>query len=221
MNYIISIVNPEAQRTLEDISEKCGLQATVSMHGRGTAVESMLNMLGIESNEKRVVMGVGNGENTARFIKEMKRRLYIGVPGHGIVIAVPVKSIGGASTVAYLNPTEESAKYTPKLNYGYELIVAITNEGRTNLVMNAARAVGATGGTVLHGKGTGSSESSEKFLNVSIASEKEVVLIAAKTEQKAEIMRSILKNAGPESEAGTILFSLPVSEIAGFGMFDE
>ena len=35
-------------------------------------------------------------------------------------------------------------------------------------------------------------------------------------------MRSVLKNAGPDSEAGTILFSLPVSEIAGFGMlFDE
>lgn len=221
MNYIISIVNPDVQKKLEEVAELSGLVSSVSMHGRGTAVESMLNMLGIESNEKRVVLGVATEENTQKFIKEMKRRLYIGVPGHGIVIAVPIKSIGGASTVAYLNSTQESAKYTPKSAYAYELIVAITNEGRTNLVMNAARAVGATGGTVLHGKGTGSSESSEKFLNVSIASEKEVVLIAAKSEQKAEIMRAVLKNAGPESEAGTILFSLPVSEIAGFGMFDD
>lgn len=221
MNYIISIVNPDALKKLEAVAEESGIVSAVSMHGRGTAVESMLNMLGIESNEKRIVLGVGSEGNTQKFIKEMKRRLYIGVPGHGIVVAVPIKSIGGASTVAYLNQNDESAKYTPKLNYAYELIVAIANEGRTNLVMNAARAVGATGGTVLHGKGTGSSESSEKFLNVSIASEKEVVLIAAKAEQKSEIMRAILKNAGPDSEAGTIMFSLPVSEIAGFGMFDD
>lgn len=37
--------------------------------------------------------------------------------------------------------------------------------------MNAARAAGAMGGTVLHGKGTTSPES-EKFLGVSIAKEK-------------------------------------------------
>ena len=221
MNYILAIVNPEAAKTLDDIVKSVGLTAATTKHGRGTAVESMLNMLGIESNEKRASLAVGNEEQTARFIKEMKRRLYIGVPGHGIVIAVPIKSIGGGSTVAYLNPGEENSKYTPKMNYGYELIVAIANEGRTNLVMNAARKAGATGGTVLHGKGTGSG-SSEKFLNVSIASEKEIVLIASKAEQKSEIMRSVLKNAGPDSEAGTILFSLPVSEIAGFGMlFDE
>ena len=139
MNYILAIVNPEAAKTLDGIVKSVGLTAATTMHGRGTAVESMLNMLGIESNEKRASLAVGNEEQTARFIKEMKRRLYIGVPGHGIVIAVPIKSIGGGSTVAYLNPGEENSKYTPKMNYGYELIVAIANEGRTNLVMNAAR----------------------------------------------------------------------------------
>ena len=83
--------------------------------------------------------------------------------------------------------------------------------------MNAARAAGAAGGTVLHGKGTGS-ENAEKFYNVSIASEKEVILIVAKAEQKAGIMKAILEKAGPASEAGTIAFSLPTSEVAGFGL---
>ena len=74
------------------------------------------------------------------------------------------------------------------------------------------------GGTVLHGKGTTSPES-EKFLGVSIAKEKEVILIVARKEQKADIMRSIMTRAG--ADAGAVVFSVPVSEVAGFGMFDE
>lgn len=30
-----------------------------------------------------------------------KRHMHIGVPGHGIVIAVPIKSVGGGKTVAF------------------------------------------------------------------------------------------------------------------------
>lgn len=217
MNYVISICDPRALPTLTELCAELNLPVNVVLHAHGTAVRSMLDILGIESNEKRVVMTIANTEQTKRLVEEQKRRLFIGVPGHGIVVAVPIKSIGGGKTVAFLNGNQQPAKYTPELNYSYELIVAIANEGRTDQVMNAARAAGAAGGTVLHGKGTGS-ENMEKFYNVSIASEKEVILIVAKTEQKAGIMKAILEKAGPASEAGTIAFSLPTSEVAGFGL---
>ena len=104
----------------------------------------------------------------------------------------------------YLNGEKEKqgAKYTPKLSYKYELIVAIAN------------------GTVLHGKHL-YGESDEKFFNVSIAQEKEVILIVSKSEEKAQIMRSILEKAGPDTEAGTIVFSLPASEVEGIGVFED
>lgn len=137
------------------------------------------------------------------------------MPGHGITVALPIKSIGGGKTVAYLNK-DGNEKYTPELNYSYELIIAIANSGRTDTVMNAARKAGARGGTVIHGKGTGN-ENAEKFYHVSIAEEKEVILIVSAASQKSEIMRSILENAGPGTPAGTVVFSLPVSEAVGFG----
>ena len=165
-------------------------------------------------------MTVANPEKTRKFIKEMRRQVYIGIPGHGIIMAVPIKSVGGGKTLAYLNNGEQQpARYTPELSNRYELIVIVANEGRTDQVMNAARAAGATGGTVLHGKGTGSQN--KKFYNVSIAAEKEVILMVAQNDRKAAIMQSVLHHAGPDSEAGAILFSLPVSEVAGFGLMDE
>ena len=217
MNYVISICDPRALEVLTQICAELAIPMNVVLHAHGTAVRSMLEILGIESNEKRVVLSIANQEKTKALISEQKRRLFIGVPGHGIVVSVPVKSIGGGKTVAFLNGSQQPAKYTPELNYSYELIVAIANEGRTDLVMNAARSAGAAGGTVLHGKGTGS-EGGERFYNVSIAQEKEVILIVSRAEQKSGIMKAILEKAGPDTEAGTIVFSLPTSEVAGFGL---
>lgn len=220
MNFIISITSPEALPVLTGVCEDMALPLNVTLSGRGTAVKSMLDVLGIESNLKRIMFSVANEEKTREFITRQKRQLHIGVPGHGIVIAVPLKSIGGGKTVAYLRGEDGTAKYTPSLNYAYELIVVIANEGRTDTVMNAARAAGARGGTVLHGKGTGS-EAEMKFLNISIADEKEVILIVAPTAEKTAIMSEILKKAGPDTDAKAIAFSLPTSAVAGFGFSGE
>jgi nitrogen regulatory protein PII len=220
MNYVFSIVDARGLRILTDICEKLALPVVLTAYGRGTATNSMLDRLGLESREKRIVMAVANEEKTAELIREQRRRLYIDAPGNGVVIAVPVKSVGGGEALAYLNGGETVKKKLPELDPRFELIVAIANEGHTDTVMDAARSAGASGGTVIHAKGTGADDSG-RFFKVSIASEKEVVLILSKTGEKANIMSAVLSKAGPGTEAGAILFSLPVSDIAGFRIGEE
>ena len=211
MNILIAIVKPEALPVADALCAELALPMSIDFRARGTAVQSMLDLLGIESTERRMVLAVGSAEKISQLIGLLRRRLYLGVPGHGIAVACPIKAIGGGKTMEYLNGSKQPEKKTPGINYAYELLIAIANEGRTDMVMNAARAVGAAGGTVLHGK----------FLNVSIAEEKEVILIVSPADRKADIMRAIVQKAGPGSEAGAIVFSLPVSEVAGFGLFEE
>lgn len=67
----------------------------------------------------------------------------------------------------------------------YELLVAIANQGCIDTVMDVARSVGAGGGTVIHAKGTGM-ETAEKFLGVSLAAEKEIILIVTRKKQKKQ-----------------------------------
>lgn len=220
MNYVLSICDPKSLGILTDICNSLSLKMTVVLHGRGTAVRSMLDILGIEDTEKRIVLMIADNEKTKELIREEKQKMFVGVPGHGIIVSVPIKSVGGGKTLAYLNNGQHNAKYTPELNYSYELIIAISNEGCTDMVMNAARKAGARGGTVIHGKGTGSRED-EKFFNVSIAQEKEVILIVSEKDRKSDIMREIVGSAGPSTPAGAIVFSLPISEVAGFGLFSE
>lgn len=217
---MISIINPDEENTLAEICRTLEIPLAVDFYGRGTAVRSMLELLGIDSSEKRIVAAIATQEKTKQLIREEKRNLYIGVPGHGIIVAVPVKSVGGGKIMALLNGGQQPEGVQPDVNYSYELIVVICNAGRTDMVMNAAREAGAAGGTVLHGKGTGA-VAAEKFYKVSIAQEKEVILIVSRAEQKAEIMKTILKKAGQNTEARAIVFSLPVTEVAGFGMFED
>ena len=201
------------------IMQSLEMPLSIELLGRGTATKSILDLLGLSAREYHIIMTIADRERTERLIDEARRNLYIDAPGQGIIVATPIKSVGGGKTLANLNggrPTEGA----PDINYNYEIVLVIANEGHTDTVMEAAREAGARGGTVLHGKGTGSQESA-KFFGVSIASEKEVVLIVAKSSEKAAIMKSVIDKAGTQTDAGAVVMSLPVSAVAGFGMLDN
>ena len=102
----------------------------------------------------------------------------------------------------------------------YELLITIANQGYIEVIMDAARNADAAGGTVIHAKGSGM-ERAEKFFGVSLAAEKEVIFIVAKKEQKNKIMKAIMEKAGMESKAKSIVFSLPVTSIAGLRILEE
>jgi len=92
-----------------------------------------------------------------------------------------------------------------------DLIIAVVNRGFADKVMDVARAEGAKGGTVMQGRGTAAPDS-ELFLGIAIQPEKEVVMIVAEHEIKADIMNAIIKNVGLSDPGQGIVFSLPVDD---------
>ena len=94
------------------------------------------------------------------------------------------------------------------------MIVAVVNKGFSEEVMDVARANGATGGTILSGRGTGG-EKAKKFFSISFQEEKEVILILVKEEIRASVMRAIGNEFGLDSPGRGIIFSLPVEESLG------
>ena len=96
----------------------------------------------------------------------------------------------------------------------FDLIVAIVNRGFSDLVMDAARAAGASGGTILHGRGTGVHEA-EQFVGIAIQPEKEIVLILTRSDERRKIMAAIAEGAGLNTQGKGLTFSLPVDDILG------
>ena len=101
-----------------------------------------------------------------------------------------------------------------KNNNEFELIVTITNRGYSDFVVVAARNAGASGGTIINGRGTGVQEK-DSILGVSIQPEKELVLTLVKKEEKSKVMKAIVDGSNLNKEGKGICFSLPVQDVAG------
>ena len=96
----------------------------------------------------------------------------------------------------------------------YVAIVCIVNLGFTDLVMSAAKAAGARGGTILNGRGTGNKDM-EKYFGVTVTPEKEIVVIIAETEMRDKLLLAVNKSAGMDTRGQGIAFAIPVSDCVG------
>ncbi len=220
LNFVISIFDRYRSEEMISLLNNHDIPLAITMLGNGTATSEHLDIYGLQAIEKAVICTLAGSDKTKQIMKSAKRRLFIDIPGNGILMAVPVKSVGGGKTLAYLTNNSVADNSIPSLSFEYELIMIIMNEGHTDPVMDAARSAGAGGGTVLHAKGTGQKRA-EKFFGVSLADEKEVLLIVAKSNEKAAIMTSVSRETGPDTPSGAICFSLPISAVAGLRMTDD
>lgn len=220
--YIMTtIIDRKNSKKYIDLYKKDKLEVMYITLGEGTARGDILDYLGLEASEKMVIFNFVQQHDWMLTKKNLQRKLQIDVPGEGIAFLVPLSSIGGKRTLQFLLDRQElpeSEESTLK-DTTYELIVAIADQGNLEMVMDAARGAGAYGGTVIHAKGTGM-EYAEKYLGVTIAAEKAMIFIVTKKDQKNSIMKAIMEQAGMQTPAKTIVFSLPVTDTAGLRLVD-
>ena len=220
--YIMTtIIDRKNSKKYLDLYKKDKLEVMYITLGEGTARGDILDYLGLEASEKMVIFNFVQQHDWMLTKKNLQRKLQIDAPGEGIAFLVPLSSIGGKRTLQFLLDRQElpeSEESTLK-DTTYELIIAIADQGNLEMVMDAARGAGAYGGTVIHAKGTGM-EYAEKYLGVTIAAEKAMIFIVTKKDQKNNIMKAIMEQAGMQSSAKTIVFSLPVTDTAGLRLVD-
>ena len=216
INMLMTVTKRSVGRRLLACYEEIGLSSTLCTLAQGTATSEILDYIGLEVTEKIVTLTVVSDDTWKQVKRELEDRLRIDVPGTGIAFLMPLSSVGGKKVLQFLIDGQKVEKVEESVmkNTNYELIIVVANHGHSEEVMDAARAKGAGGGTVIHAKGTGL-ERAEKFLGVSIADEKELILIVTKSESKNAIMKSIMDHAGLESKARSVVFSLPVTDTAG------
>ena len=210
---LIAVVDREKEKRLEGVFRTAGCVVGYSQPAHGTAGRDILARYGLAQTEKRIVAAVANASQQQMIFKLARKLLFMDIPGNGILAAIPIKSVAGRQTLAYLTDSEITGG-TPTMAFEYELIVVVLDSGFADLAMDAAREAGAGGGTVLHAKGTGSARG-EKFFSVRFAAEKDMLYIVAHKSEKAAVMKAIAAKAGPSTDAHGICFSLPISSVMG------
>ena len=222
LNLMTTIVDRNQVRKYLHLYEEEGLQIMLVTLGDGTASGDVLDYLGLEATEKAVIFSVLTDENFYKTKKSLQKKLQIDAPGGGIAFIVPFSSIGGKKALQFFTVGQDFQKEEESAlkDTTYELVIVIANQGYIEMVMDAARGAGAYGGTVIHAKGTGM-EQAENFMGVSLAAEKEMIFIVAKKEQKNDIMKAVMEQAGLDTKAKSIVFSLPVTDTAGLRLLED
>jgi len=202
-----------------EVMRRRGHRVVQILRGNGTAKPDLLSSLGLTSSRKDIVLCLLPGVGVAPLLGDLEREFAMQRPG-SVAFAVDLAAIGGRKAYEYCltgpegPQTGEEEEKSVREKSRVELVVAIVNRGHSDEVMEAASAAGATGGTILHARGTGVHEA-EVYLGVPIQPEKELVLILCRQERKKEIMTAILQGAGLATEGRGLVFSLPVSAMAG------
>lgn len=96
----------------------------------------------------------------------------------------------------------------------FEVVFCIVNAGFAEQVMDAAKEVGARGGTVINAHGTANKEA-EEFFHITIQPEKEIVMILVAADIKDDVLHAVYRSVGLKTAGQGIAFSMPVSHVVG------
>lgn len=220
LKYLVVITKREFSEQYVEFFKEQGVENVLSELSNGTASQTMLDYLGLEKTEKVMFETLIPTDKTGEIVKGLLYKMNIGAAGNGIAMFISVDGVGGKSSLNYFvgDVKMENKEIIMDKQSKSVLIITVVNKGYTDLVMDAARGAGAGGGTVLRAKGTGANMA--KFFGVSISEEKEIIYIVAQREKRDDIMRAIMSQAGVNTDAHGVIFSIPVDGVVGLKDFE-
>ena len=96
----------------------------------------------------------------------------------------------------------------------HEVIFAIVNSGYAEDAMHVAREEGVRGGTIINGRGV-AREDEATFFGITIHADKELLMMVVEKDIRDQVLHALYKRMGMQQKAQGIVFSLPVSDVAG------
>ncbi|MBQ3549295.1 MAG: hypothetical protein IJA33_05405 [Oscillospiraceae bacterium] len=201
----------------ESIFKKHGLSLQYRLGAEGTASSDIMDMLGLGSVDKCLLLSVLPRAAAQDVLGKLKRELRMHAVNSGIAFTIPLSGASGLLLHLAGGGKEDSERKDENAmtQRTHALVVAMINRGFSGDVMEAAKAAGARGGTVVHSRCIGSAEASA-LLGLSGQEEKEIVLILTDVTSKTTIMEAVTARCGAATEAKGLVMSLPVDDVTGF-----
>ena len=96
----------------------------------------------------------------------------------------------------------------------HEVIFVIVNSGYAEEAMQVAREQGVRGGTILGARGV-VNEDAAAFFGIALHADKEIVMMVVDKEIRDKVLNALYKEMSLDKKSQGIVFSLPVSDVAG------
>ena len=215
---LLSIVQSGVGEALVHETKEAGARGGTILIGKGVAEHAILHMLGLGDAEKEIVLTLLSDQHVEPVLERLthfrrNKRLVCGI---AMLIDVPHILAHVLHTETDDSVTESQTQRRSSMDTVHTLITCIVNRGTADEVMDAARAAGATGGTILAARGTGKEED-VKFFGVQLVPEKEMILILVGSGLTGKVLDAI-KGVPCLAEPGSgIAFCIDVERFMTLG----
>lgn len=214
--FLITITDVNREKKLNDVFDRAGVHFRFHAHGQGTAPSAILDIFGFSGRTRLLTASLLARQNVPKVFRLLEERLFFSENGRGIAFTIPVTGLQNriAGVLRSDLPEPQTTEGGKQTMTDHCAIIASVRSGFSDDVIDAARAAGARGGTILKCM-RDSSEQIAKQFGVAIKQEQEFVLIVTTRAQKKDLMAAIAEKCGTKTEAQGILFSLPIDATLG------
>ena len=222
---VILITRLEERKKLEGMLEDLHIPICYQCRGKGTATSEMLDIFGLSGTTRLITVGILPKFMTGELVQAAERHLSFRQRGGGIILTIPVTGMqrpvfqiltddARDALEKHLKERTERDMDEVKNHMQYVVIWVSVASGYSDEVIDAARAAGAKGGTVVKGRQRHSERMSQQ-LGISVQEERDFVMMVVPREKKSEIMSALSSACGLSSKAHRVILSLPVDEAVG------
>ena len=203
-SFVIAAINGNISETM-----------TAGLAGAGDSVTVLLSFAGIMcfwSGILNICEKSGASAKCEKLLSPIIRRLFPKTkakPEITLNVISNLFGLGNAATPSGMSAMEKMDKENGENPHP-------SHEMSRFAVMNTARAAGARGGTIIRSRFMGVEELDGMYESMQ-EGEKEIIAMVVPTTQRNTIMETINKKHGLKTEAGAVLLSLGIDQIAKLG----
>ncbi|MDR1490536.1 MAG: P-II family nitrogen regulator [Desulfovibrio sp.] len=226
---LITVVARGQGEKAMQLAKAAGARGGTIMLGRSSVESPLLRLLSLDDKDVDIVLTLLAHEEMEPVLASLRAGAGAGKLGKGFSMGLDVGKIlrhhlapaagrqNGSFPAQNASPLTRETERTPmSAAHTHELISIIVNTGYADDIMDAARAAGAPGGTVINARGTGREED-VKFFGLTIVPEKEFIMILVPREKAGEVLEAV-KTAPCLNQPGLgIAFCLDVERFIPLG----
>lgn len=218
MLVLVTIIDYSRIEMAEEHYRHYHIPINIVTHGYGAAKPELYNMLGFGEHKKAIFISIITENMAHRILERLADDFHLKSPGKGIAFTLPINGISNILSQLCIhsegNLSKESEDKYMSQAEEHDLILTIVNHGHYDQIIEAVRAAGARGGTLLHGRGVANEETA-KFLGITLQPEKDILLIIVSHKIKQQVMESINKASGISNNGQGVCVSVPISTALG------
>ena len=217
---LVLIYSEGNDKKINSILNKFGVKVKTVTNASGTASASVLDYFGLAETKKDVYLAIIPDYLEHNILSKLKNAFKFEEIGTGITFTIPISSSNKFLMDSFKkSDEEEKVKDMKEDNNKYHLIITIVLEGYLEQAMAAAKKAGATGGTVIKGRGLANLVPA-KVLGFNIETEREVILNVVEDESKQKVMEEITSAVGIKTGGKGVCIALPISDAIGLNKYN-